>query len=219
MSSDNGNPASDPATSSPATSSPMQHEIRTMRLADLAPNERNPRRIDPKNAKALRASIERWGLVEPLIWNKRTGQLVGGHQRRRQMLALGIEETNVVVVDIEEHEELALNVTLNNPHAQGRFDDDAIAEMLDELEGSMGGIEELARLGLEKLRIEELEPASEQRGDDENTNPKNSLYVIMVTVNEATYRAVKPEFDAMMQKHPETLTVEITRSGGRAGAT
>ena len=60
--------------------------IVTKNVSELQPAPYNPRleltRDDPHYRK-LKRSIERFGLVEPLLWNKRTGFLVGGHQRLR----------------------------------------------------------------------------------------------------------------------------------------
>ncbi|WP_228469486.1 ParB N-terminal domain-containing protein [Paenibacillus sp. JNUCC31] len=34
----------------------------------------------------LRCSIEELGYVEPIVWNERTGHMVGGHQRYKKMV-------------------------------------------------------------------------------------------------------------------------------------
>jgi ParB-like chromosome segregation protein Spo0J len=41
----------------------------------------NPRTINDGAMKGLEASMDRWGLVQPIVWNKRTNNVVGGHQR------------------------------------------------------------------------------------------------------------------------------------------
>lgn len=46
--------------------------------ADLQPG-------DPEYEK-LRRSIESFGYVEPIVWNERTGNMVGGHQRYKIMV-------------------------------------------------------------------------------------------------------------------------------------
>lgn len=85
-------------------------ESKVMRLADIKPAEYNPRvrltEVDHEY-KALKASIDEFGLVVPLIVNERTGTLVSGHQRLNVMLSEGVEETEVVIVDIEPDSEAA----------------------------------------------------------------------------------------------------------------
>ncbi|WP_342772860.1 hypothetical protein [Paenibacillus lentus] len=48
----------------------------------------------------LRRSIEEFGYVEPIVWNERTGNMVGGHQRYKILVnELGQTEVAVSVVD------------------------------------------------------------------------------------------------------------------------
>lgn len=52
-----------------------------MQVADLKPNKRNPRKISAEKKAMLSKAIEEFGDLGGIIFNKRTGQLVGGHQR------------------------------------------------------------------------------------------------------------------------------------------
>lgn len=95
----------------------------------------NPRIMDAKAKKRLKANISKHGLVSSLTWNKRTGNLVGGHQRLEQLDTLEKSkdyELTVNVIDVDEREEAELNVLLNNPSMQGDWDFDKLANMTDE---------------------------------------------------------------------------------------
>lgn len=97
----------------------------------------NPRIMDEKARKRLKKNIAKHGLVSALTWNKRTGNLVGGHQRLEQLDALEKSkdyELTVCVVDVDEREEAALNVQLNNPSMQGEWDLDKLANMSEEFD-------------------------------------------------------------------------------------
>lgn len=97
----------------------------------------NPRVIDENAKKRLASSLRKHGLVEPLVWNRRTGTLVGGHQRLSILDALekGEDyELTVSVVDVDEKEEARLNVQLNNPSMQGDWDAEALAKLSVDLE-------------------------------------------------------------------------------------
>lgn len=97
----------------------------------------NPRIMDEKAKKRLRKNIAKHGLVAALTWNKRTGNLVGGHQRLEQLDALEKSKNydlTVCVVDVDEREEAALNVQLNNPSMQGEWDLDKLANMTEEFD-------------------------------------------------------------------------------------
>jgi len=99
-------------------------EHRRMKVANLTPSDYNPRTITEEALAGLRASMGRFGLVQPVVWNRRTGRVVGGHQRLKVLLADGVDQTNVVIVDLPESEEKALNVALNSPAIAGTFTDE-----------------------------------------------------------------------------------------------
>ena len=54
-------------------------------------------------------SMEEYGYVQPLVWNKATGNLVGGHQRLKILIAQGATEVDVVVVELTPEKEKAPN--------------------------------------------------------------------------------------------------------------
>ena len=109
-------------------------EIKKVKLADLQEYDRNPREIDDKSMTALMKSMERFGYVEPIVWNERTKRIVGGHQRMKALIAKGATEAQVVVVDMSDEIELAANLTLNNPEIQGEWDEPAL-DLLNQLKG------------------------------------------------------------------------------------
>lgn len=92
-----------------------------MRLADLKPAPYNPRQITTEARDGLRSSLSRFGLVQPIVYNKRSGFIVGGHQRAEALREAGETQAQVLVVDLPPAEEKALNVTLNNPYVEGAF--------------------------------------------------------------------------------------------------
>ena len=98
-------------------------------LGDLKPAVYNPRTISEGAMAGLEASISRFGLVQCPVWNERSGTLVGGHQRLKVLEKQGILRTTVAVVDLDPVEEKALNLTLNNQHIAGEFDE-RLADLL-----------------------------------------------------------------------------------------
>lgn len=110
-------------------------EIRTLKAAQLKAADYNPRRdLQPEDAeyKKLRRSIEEFGYVEPIIWNKRTGNVTGGHQRLKVLLEQGLENIDCVVIDLCERDEKILNVLFNK--VKGRWDIVKLADLLQELD-------------------------------------------------------------------------------------
>lgn len=92
----------------------------------------NPRKISGEAKKRLKKNLVKVGLVAPLTWNRRTGNLVGGHQRIAVLDALeGSEDYSlrVAAVDMDEETEMEQNIFLNNTNAQGDFDFEKLGEM------------------------------------------------------------------------------------------
>ena len=88
--------------------------------------------MDKEAKKRLKDGLKKHGLVSTLTWNKRTGNLVGGHQRLEQLDSLEGSSNyslDVAVIDVDEVEEAKLNVILNNPSMQGEWDLDKLADM------------------------------------------------------------------------------------------
>ena len=100
--------------------------IKRMRLDELKPSEYNPRAIDDQAFSGLSHSIDAFGMLVPIVWNKRSGNIVGGHQRYKHLAEIGEVDTDVVVVDLNDQDEVALNITLNNPHIRGQFTPDVM---------------------------------------------------------------------------------------------
>ena len=69
--------------------------IEKISVEKLLPAKYNPRKDlqpgDPEFEK-LKRSITEFGYVEPIIWNKRTGVVIGGHQRLKVLQHLGYTE-------------------------------------------------------------------------------------------------------------------------------
>ena len=105
--------------------------------ADLLPADYNPRKdLKPGDTEyeKLKRSIEQFGYVEPVIWNKTTGRVVGGHQRLKVLMDMGMTEVDCVVVEMDEDKEKALNIALNK--ISGDWDKDKLALLIADLQGA-----------------------------------------------------------------------------------
>ena len=87
--------------------------IETKKLSDLKPAPYNPRKSTEKQEAQLKNSLEKFGVVQPIIFNKQTGYIVGGHFRVRELKKLGYKEVECVIVDLSEDDERELNIRLN----------------------------------------------------------------------------------------------------------
>ena len=115
-------------------------QFQKIAVTDLRGAEYNPRKKlqagDPEFEK-LKNSILEFGYVEPIIFNKRTGNVVGGHQRLEVLRHLGHTEVDCVVVDLDDGKEKALNIALNK--IAGAWDEEKLTSLLRNL--SDGGFD------------------------------------------------------------------------------
>lgn len=112
-------------------------QIEKLKTELLIPADYNPRKDlkpgDPEYEK-LKRSIEQFGYVEPVIWNKTTSHVVGGHQRLKVLLDMGIAEVECVVIEMDEDKEKALNIALNK--ISGDWDKDKLMLLIADLQGA-----------------------------------------------------------------------------------
>lgn len=117
-----------------------QHETVRMPLADLLPAGYNPRKMSPAAMAGLKASLEKFGELGGIVFNRRLGRLAGGHQRVKALVAIGETHADVRVVDLDEADEKALNLTLNNHAIGGEWAGAELAALLEESQAAMGDL-------------------------------------------------------------------------------
>ena len=112
-------------------------EIQIIPTEQLNLTKYNPRKdLKPgdEEYEKLKRSIEQFGYVEPIIWNRTTSNVVGGHQRLKVLRDIGINEVECVVVELSEEKEKALNIALNK--ISGEWDKDKLALVIADLQGA-----------------------------------------------------------------------------------
>ena len=116
----------------------MNTQMNLQRIAvdRLKPAKYNPRKdLKPGDLayEKIKRSLNTFGYVDPVIWNEVTGNIVGGHQRYKVLVAEGLTEIDCVVVHIENaQDEKALNIALNK--AVGEWEPKALADLLQDLQ-------------------------------------------------------------------------------------
>jgi len=146
-------------------------EVRRMKLTELKPASYNPRKMRDEARQGLGSSIGRFGMMVPIVWNERSGNIVGGHQRYDHLIAISEEETDVVVVDLDHDHEVALNIALNNRAIRGDFTQEVVG-LLEMSEAQLGNtFKELGLLDLhnyvKRLKFDdgEKDPKDKNSGD------------------------------------------------------
>ena len=107
-------------------------EIVKVNRKDIHGADYNPRKISESARKKLRAGIKKYGIVQPVIVNKKTMNIVGGHQRITEMDTIIRKpdyELSITMIDVDEKNEVSINVFLNNQSAMGEWDTFALQDI------------------------------------------------------------------------------------------
>ena len=129
-------------------------EIKTIEISKINPAKYNPRLdLQPGDSdyEKLKKSMQEFDLVEPLVWNKRSGNLIGGHQRLKILIKQGKIDVEVSVVDLSDSKEKALNLALNK--ISGDWDLPKLKDLLQELDT---GEFDMEIAGFDDKEIEDL---------------------------------------------------------------
>lgn len=152
-----------------------QIEITYVPIADLQASDYNPRTHSPDAMAALKESLTRFDVVDPLIVNsapERKNVVIGGHMRLKALKELGRTEAPVVYVHIPDLErEKELNLRLNKN--QGEFDLGLLAAFDESF---------LSDIGFGSEELDEIFPADENATPFSITKELEKLGIENVTV-------------------------------------
>lgn len=118
----------------------QKFETATINREQIKNAKYNPRRISDSAKKKLKDNIKRVGLLDTIVVNKNTMNIVSGHQRISILDSLERKKNynlTVAMVDLSEKEEKEQNIFFNNTKVQGEFDTDILAEMLSDIDLSV----------------------------------------------------------------------------------
>lgn len=129
-------------------------EVSLVSIDELKLSDYNPREISEHDFKSLKSSIKRFGLVSPIVVNRRDKQVIGGHMRLRAARELGHKYVPVRYEDLSEREAKLLNLALNK--IDGRWNRQKLEELIYDL--SSDGAGDLNLTGFEDWELELYNP-------------------------------------------------------------
>ncbi|MEM6331908.1 MAG: DNA modification methylase [Planctomycetota bacterium] len=145
-------------------------QIRRISTHKINPAPYNPRKnLKPGDIayEQLVQSLDSFGCVEPLVWNQRSGYLVGGHQRFKVLQARGDKTVDVSVVDLDEQQEKALNPALNK--ITGEWDEALLEGLLRDL-----GSDPTFDFGPTGFTLDEIDELLSESDTPEEVTPNNT---------------------------------------------
>jgi site-specific DNA-methyltransferase (adenine-specific) len=139
----------------------VKWHIETRKLSELRDHPKNPRILSKFDEKHLTASIQRFGLPEPLTINT-DGTIIGGHQRKRILLKLKYKEVECRVPEspLTDEEVDELNIRLNKN--RGDWDYDVLANEWELLDLVRWGFDSDDLIGGDDIPPEEKEEEEEE---------------------------------------------------------
>jgi hypothetical protein len=147
---------------------------------ELKPQVYNPRTITPHDFASLKRSLEQWGLVEPIALQAETKAVIGGHQRLKAALELGISPVPCVLIEISDLEAKALNLALNR--ISGDWD---MAKLIASLEDLKTGGIDLDLTGFDDMELDDMMSEEPEISKIDLQPPPGTLWIFIgVSVNQ-----------------------------------
>ena len=141
-------------------------------IKNINPNKENPRQIDPDRFNKLNNSLSEFGLIEPIIINTKSNEIIGGHQRynilldeytqngkNKELFILNLGDISWVFSETDlkiksKDYENALNIALNNDKAMGVYDESLLYDItLNLKEKGLLGLTQFEDSDLEELEV------------------------------------------------------------------
>ncbi len=119
----------------------MRHDlsVQMVKVSDLVPWSRNPRHNDPA-ADRLAYTIQEHGWTTPILVQKESGRIIGGHTRLKAAIKIGLDEVPVIRLDVEDRQADAIAIADNRLGEIAEWDGAELAKLLEEIEAEGGDL-------------------------------------------------------------------------------
>lgn len=181
-------------------------QFKKLPVDQLRPAPYNPRiRLRPGEPawEKLARSLEEFDLVQPIVWNERTGHVVAGHQRLEVLQHRGLTEVDCVVVNLPLEKEQALNITLNNASVASDWDPGRLVELVTRLQELPDFDATLTGFDEQQLKDLVLSPALDiEIAPDDAADEEDPLLHVMLDVPPDDWDGVRGALDALLAEYP-----------------
>ena len=169
----------------------------------------------------LKRSIEQFGNVEPIVWNQRTGNVVGGHQRLKVLTDMGYTTVPCSIVDLDEAEEKLLNIALNK--IKGQWDHDKLEAILKDFDFEVAtasgfSAEEIAILlaSDDDLEEDDIDYSEwDELGEEQVVGGSYVVTLIFANAELATEWAENEGYKDKIREGSQTTVIRVEGSGGK----
>jgi len=162
----------------------MKIKLKDRKIEELIGAEYNPRVISEEELSILQNSIQRFGIVEPILVNinsQRKDIIISGHQRLKACISLGMKNVPTIELDLTLEKEKELNVRMNK--SGGKFDKDLLQEHFN--------YDDLLEYGFQSYEVSEDEDVNLEEFFEENTEEiKEENNTIILEYTDEEYKKV-----------------------------
>lgn len=151
-------------------------EIVDVKISELVEDPLNARTHDKRNIDAIKASLERFGQVEPLVVRAGSNVVVGGNGRLAAMRSLEWKAATVTYQELTDAQAAALGITLNRTAELAAWDNEQLATTLENLIDAGDGVDELLSIGFNSDELERISVSAHSRAPA-TPNPSPPLIV------------------------------------------
>lgn len=181
-------------------------QFQKLHVDRLQPAPYNPRiRLQPGEPawEKLSRSLEEFDLVQPIVWNVRTGHVVAGHQRLEVLKHRGLTEVDCVVVNLPLEREQALNITLNNVSVASDWDPGRLVDLVTQLQELPDFDATLTGFDEQQLKDLVLSPSQDvENAPNEATDGDDSLLHVTLDVPPDDWDEVRAALDELLAGYP-----------------
>ena len=182
-----------------------------VKISALNPAPYNPRKWSEETTKQLTESIQRFGLVDPILVNSNSNRkdvVIGGHFRLHVAKQLGYKEVPVVYIDIPSIEsEKELNIRLNKN--LGEWDYELLAEFDDTLLADIGfsseELDDIFDISLDEPENFDLEKELEKLDIKKITVEKGDVYQLGESRLMCGDSTIEADFDKLMDNETANM--------------
>lgn len=179
--------------------------IESIAVDQLLPAPYNPRvPLKPGDVayEKLRRSLREFDLVQPIVWNRQTGHVVGGHQRLEVLKQEGVTTVECVVVEMDLAREKGLNIALNNQELASDWDSEKLQRLVDELCSLPDFDPSLTGFDSQQLRDLLFIPDDKRVDRVDVSNCDSNFVSAQLDIPLPCWEAVRPHLDALLAAEP-----------------
>lgn len=129
-------------------------QVARVKLSSIKPDETNIRKHGPRDLAVTNASLDRFGQVQFLLVQQGTMRIIDGNGRYELMKTKGIDEADVVLLDVTDDEAKAIQILFHRAPELASWDLESLPDTLSRLD-ALGFDQELL-LGFRDEDLEEL---------------------------------------------------------------